>query len=154
MAYRMLGDHADRLAAIATWSGTTFLDPDRCHPAEPVNVLHVHATGEDGFPYWGGTLNTTVFGLPANMPPFPGAERNVQTWAGYNGAENAVTELSPSLDLTPDVPGLDTVITRYTSHPPGGEVELWTILGGSHLMNRSPEFMPRIIDWLLAHPKP
>ena len=28
--------------------------------------------------------------------------------------------------------GLDTVVTRYTTFPPGGAVELWTINGGGH----------------------
>jgi polyhydroxybutyrate depolymerase len=52
------------------------------------------------------------------------------------------------------VPGLDTVVTRYTNHPPGGAVELWTINGGAHVPTLSSEFSPRVIDWLLAHPKP
>ena len=63
------------------------------------------------------------------------------------------------MDLDLAVPGLDTVITRFTSSPPGGAVELWTINGGSHgptlhSGSSSSEFAPRVIDWLLAHPKP
>ena len=58
------------------------------------------------------------------------------------------------MDLTLDVAGLDTVITRYTICPPGGAVELWTINGGSHRPMLSSEFALRVIDWLLAHPKP
>jgi hypothetical protein len=62
-----------------------------------------------------------------------------------------------NLDL--DVAGLDTVITRYTNAPPGGAVELWTINGGHHVPtfysgSVASEFAPRVIDWLLAHPKP
>ena len=62
-----------------------------------------------------------------------------------------------NLDLA--VPGLDTVITRYTNSPPGGAVELWTINGGGHdptfySGSSASEFAPRVIDWLLAHPKP
>jgi hypothetical protein len=58
------------------------------------------------------------------------------------------------MDLDLSVPGVDTVITRYTHHPPGGAVELWTY-GGTHTsLIPSPEFVPRVIDWLLAHPKP
>ena len=87
------------------------------------------------------------------MPPFPGAG-DIQTWAGYNGASDPVTDPAPSLDLTTDVAGLDTVITRYTNFPPGGAVELWTINGGSHIPTLSSQFSPRVIDWLLAHPKP
>jgi len=63
------------------------------------------------------------------------------------------------MELDPAVPGLDTVITRFTSSPPGGAVELWTINGGTHdpnlySGNSSSEFAARVIDWLLAHPKP
>ena len=63
------------------------------------------------------------------------------------------------MDLDVDVPGLDTVIRRYTNSPPGGAVELWTINGGNHSPRfnsggSSSEFAPRVIDWLLAHPKP
>jgi len=59
----------------------------------------------------------------------------------------------------PDLPGLDTVVTRYASHPPGGAVELWTIINGMHVPivyegTSAAEFSPRVIDWLLAHPKP
>ena len=57
------------------------------------------------------------------------------------------------MDLTADVPGLDTVITRYANSPPSGAVELWTINGGSHGPALSSEFAPRVVDWLLAHPK-
>ena len=93
------------------------------------------------------------------MPAFPGALQTVQFWAGYNGARDPVTDPGPSMDLDLDVPGLDTVITRYTNYPPGGAVELWTINGGSHgptlySGSSSSEFAPRVIDWLLAHPKP
>ena len=59
--------------------------------------------------------------------------QTVQTWAGYNGASDPVTDPAPSLDLDQDVPGLDTVVTRYTTYPPGGAVELWTINGGGHI---------------------
>src|SRR5260221_12330809 len=51
------------------------------------------------------------------------------------------------------VPGLDNVITRYTNHPPGGAVELWTALDAGHGLNPSPQFSPRVIDWLLTHPR-
>ena len=72
----------------------------------------------------------------------------------YNGSSGPVTDAAPSLDLTTDVASLDTMVTRYTICPPGGAVELWTINGGSHVPTPSSQFSPRVIDWLLAHPKP
>jgi hypothetical protein len=61
------------------------------------------------------------------------------------------------LDL--DTAGLDTTITRYTNSPPGGAVELWTMNQGTHFPTLytnglASDFAPRVIDWLLAHPKP
>jgi len=108
-------------------------------------------------PYSGGALESDMF--PGNLPAFPGALATVQRWAGYNVASNPIMDAGPTLDLDLDVPGLDTVITRYSSAPAGGAVELWTINGGSHsptLYNAtsSSQFAPRVIDWLLAHPKP
>jgi polyhydroxybutyrate depolymerase len=92
--------------------------------------------------------------FPSNLSPLPGALQSVQMWAGYNGCVGQVTDAWRSLDLDLDVPGLDTVVTRYTNCPPGGAVELWTILGGSHTPNLSSQFSPLVIGWLLAHSKP
>jgi polyhydroxybutyrate depolymerase len=153
MCYRMACQSADLIAGIASWAGATFLDPNRCKPSEPVNVLEIHCTGDANAPYAGGA-ETPAVGAPCYMPAFPGALQTVLTWAGYNGSSGPVADSAPSLDLTPDEAGLDTVVTRYTNCPPGGAVELWTIIGGSHNMNLSAQFSPLVIDWLLAHTKP
>ena len=153
MAYRMACHSADLLAGIVSLAGMTFLDPSRCSTSQPVNILHIEGTA-DLFFYNGGAQTIAPGGFPANTPPFPGVRQTVQFWAGYNNAHDPVTDLEPSLNLDSGLAGLDTVITRYTSHPPGGAVELWTINGGQHYPTLSPEFSPRVIDWLLAHPKP
>jgi polyhydroxybutyrate depolymerase len=152
MAYRMACQSADLIAGIACLSGMTFLDPNRCAPSQPVNILHIQGT-QDSFFYNGGT-QTISLGFPSNTPPFPGLQQTIQFWAGYNGARDPVTDPAPLLNLDSSLPGLDTVITRYTNYPPGGAVELWTINGGMHYPTLSAEFAPRVIDWLLAHPKP
>jgi len=161
MAYRMACQSADLISGIASLNGATFLDPSRCAPSQPVNILHIHGTANPNVRYAGGALTTTgaAYQAPANMPAFPGALQTVQFWAGYNRAREPVSEPEPSMDLDLDVPGLDTVITRYMKYSPGGTVELWTINGGGlfptfHSGKSSSEFAPRVIDWLLAHPKP
>jgi polyhydroxybutyrate depolymerase len=150
MANRMACQSADLIAAAASFAGMTYLDPSRCSPSEPVNVLHIHGTADPIVAYWGGA----AVGFPAHMAPYPGAVKLVQIWATYNGATGPVTDAAPSLDLVTDVPGLDTVVTRYTNAPAGGAVELWTINGGVHDPNFSSQFAPKVIEWLLAHPKP
>ena len=153
MAFRMACQFADLIAGIASDAGVTFLDPSRCAPFQPVNILHIHGTADASNPYAGGA-GTTAGGWVANTSAFPGALQTVQIWAGYNGASDPVTDSAPSMDLDLDVPGLDAVITRYTHSPLGGAVELWTVKGGDHVFAPSPQFSPRVIDWLLAHPKP
>ena len=156
MAYRMACQSADLVAGIASLAGGTFLDPGRCAPSEPVSILQIHGTADGIVPYAGGAVTTAnpAFPFPWNTPAFPGALRDVQFWAGYNGASGPMTDPEPSLDLTTDVAGVDTVITRYTNSPAGGAVELWTSIGGSHSPALSSQFSPRVIDWLLSHPKP
>jgi len=107
---------ADLIAGIASLAGTTFLNPSNCAPLQPVNILHFQGTADTLAPYGRGAA--TMPGFPANMPAFPGALQTVQIWAGYNGARDPVTDASPSLDLTLDPPGLDTIITRYTNSAP------------------------------------
>jgi polyhydroxybutyrate depolymerase len=152
MAYRMASLFADRIAGIAILDSTPFLDLNPNTPSAPVNLVHIHGTADEQIPYQGGAL--IGVGLPANLPAVPGARQAVQMWADYNGATDPVTEPTPSLDLTTDIVGLDTIITRYGTSLPGGAVELWTINGGDHVPNLTAQFAPKVIDWLVAHPKP
>lgn len=144
MAYRMACQYSDLIAGIASLAGTTFLDPSRCQPSQPVNILQIH-----------GTADISYLGDPFQ----PGAQQSVKFWAGYNGAADPIADSAPSMDLDLAVTGLDTVITRYSNAPIGGAVELWTINGGGHEPtfysgSSASEFAPRVIDWLLTHPKP
>jgi poly(3-hydroxybutyrate) depolymerase len=159
MVYTMACRSADLIAGIAAMAGNTYLDPNCCQPSERVNVLSICGTLDEYSIYYGNAWGPDP---PFNhSPAYPGAVRTAQIWAGYNGASDPVTDPAPTLDLAlkasesgPDLPGLDTVVTRYTSSPPGGTVELWSIIGCTHMPGFSPEFSPRVIDWLLAHPKP
>jgi poly(3-hydroxybutyrate) depolymerase len=148
MADRVACESADLVAGIAKLAGTSCPDLGSRRPAEPVSVLHIHGTADADLSYTGGYLTDP------NLPRYLGAVENIQTWADYNGASNPVSDPTPTLDLTTDVAGLDTVVTRYTTFPPSGAVELWTIHGGGHVPTRSSQFSSRVIDWLLAHPKP
>ena len=155
MSHRMACDHADLIAGIASLAGMTFLDPNTRRPSQPVNVLQIHGTADEVVPYAGGVL---LGGLPV-VALFPGAVPTVQTWASLNGSQGPQWDPQPSMDLDLAVAGLDTTVLRYTNCPPGGAVELWTINGGLHGPTLSSgttnsEYSARVIDWLLAHPKP
>jgi len=148
MAYRVASESADLVAGIASQAGDFMPDLVPHRPSEPVNILHLHGTADGTVSYTGGYLTNP------NWPRYLSALETIQTWANYNGASNPISDPAPTLDLTTDVPGLDTVVTRYTTFPPSGAVELWTINGAGHGPTRSSQFSPRVIDWLLAHPKP
>ncbi len=148
MAHRLAGDHADLIAAITAISNPTNYDPQSVHLSQPVHVLLIYGDDDN---YQGGYADCC--GLPV-VAEAPGAVRTVQNWARLNGCTDPVVEAAPSIDLTPDVVGLDTTVLRYTQCPPGGAVELWTIKDGGHVPQLSDASIARIVDWLLAHPKP
>jgi len=159
MVYRMACKSADLIAGIASLAGETFLDPSRCAPSEPVNILHIQETADPTVAYAGGAVTITGQAWVANTPAFPGALQTAQIWAAYIGAHDPVTDGAPSMHLDLDSPGLDTIVTRFTNSPRGGALELWTITGSNHPPtlysgSSSSELARRLSDWLLAHPKP
>lgn len=148
----MACEHSEVVASLASAYGATFLDPSFPRPSQPVHVLQISGTADSLVVYSGGVG-------PGDPAFTPGALRTVQTWADFNGCTDPVWDPAPCYDLDLIVPGLDTTVLRYASHPVGGAVELWTIDGGKHggsvpLADPNAEFTPRIIDWLLAHRKP
>ena len=145
MSYRMACDHADIVAAIASFAGATFNNPASCNPSEPVNVLQIHGTADTTILFAGGT----------NLPqPYPGAVQSVETWNQYNGCTNTADTSAPNLDLVSTLTGAETTVTRYTSGCSlGGSGELWTIPGGVHVPSLSTSYARRVVEYLYAHPK-
>jgi polyhydroxybutyrate depolymerase len=152
MSYRMACDLADRVAAIASVAGATWADPSKCHPSQPVSVLQVHGTNDQGVKYGGGTL-------PEAVAPYPGATTTVTTWGRYDGCSGGLQETGDRFDLDGIVEGDETTAATVEGCPHGIGVELWTVEGGGHIpqitFSDGSQPMPeRIIDWLLEHPKP
>ncbi len=145
MSYRMACDHPETIAAIASLAGATFYNPNDCTPAAAVHTLQIHGTNDAVIRYDGGSL----FGVP-----YPGAEETVETWVINNDCV-LEGEVLPSVDLVANIPGDETVVTRYaTDCTPGGSAELWTIEGGVHSPLLSDDFSRLVIEFLLSHPKP
>ena len=149
MTLRMACDHADVLAGIVCFDAAWPREEQRasCMPSAPVHALHIYGT---------------AFGLPEGetfMKPCPdtplfhiGGAGVADEWAGYNGSSLETEEGLP-LDLVTTLPGEDTLVTRYTECEPGGQVELWTILGAGHRPSWTDEFYTTVLDWLFRHPK-
>lgn len=143
MSYRMACDVSDRIAAIVSLAGATWVDPQACNPAQPVHVLQIHGTNDDTVLYEGGNL---VFAA------YPGAAESVEMWAGFNGCALTADTSAPMRDLEGAIGGAETSVTRYASEcEKGGSAELWTIAGGGHNPVLSATFSRQVVDYLLAH---
>ena len=80
---------------------------------------------------------------------------SVERWAEYNGCKPIWDDDYPPLDLDADLPGDETIVTKYiTDCRPGGSAELWTIVGAGHVPNLSEHFSRYVVEWLLDHPQP
>lgn len=144
MSFRMACDQADVVAAIASLAGSTWLDPTKCSPTEPVSVLEIHGTKDEDVLYEG--MPTT--------PGFPGAKATVAEWAGRGGCDAAPDTSAPPIDISSKIAGAETSIERYNGCDKGGGAELWTMNGEGHIPGTNDAFGPAIIDFLFAHPKP
>ncbi len=141
----MACDHADLIAAIASLAGATYANASVCTPSEPVHTLQMHGTSDGVISYGGGSVSA----------PYPGAVQTTQTWATYDGCTLVVDSSSPRLDLDSGLAGDETVVDRYVDACNlGGSAELWTINGGAHSPNLSPQFGRLVVEFLFAHPKP
>ena len=145
MSFRMACDHADIVAGIAGLAGAMWQDGSQCPASEPVHVLHIHGDMDDVIPFAGGGSAGATY---------PGASASVEFWA--NRANCSATAVQgDSIDIDAGIDGAETTVSQYNSGcDPGGSGELWTIQGGGHLPAIGPDWMPTMLDWLLAHPKP
>jgi polyhydroxybutyrate depolymerase len=144
MAHRMACDHADLIAAVVSYAGATFLDPGACVPTEPVSILQIHGTEDPVILYGGGTYDL-------RGGPYPGAQATVQSWGDLVGCISFADLPNSSFDLVSDIAGNETSISTFAECPSARAVELWTIQGGAHWETLDAQ---RIVEWLLAHPKP
>jgi polyhydroxybutyrate depolymerase len=145
MSYRMACDHADKIAAIVSVGGAMYLDATECEPSRPVNVLEVHGTADEVIPYGGGYLS--------GPNSFPSTATSVADWATYNRCGPSREPTGDRLDLA-TLPGDETVVSRFAGCPDGGAVELWTVTDGTHVFPFTDAFVPSIVEFLFAHPKP
>lgn len=147
MAHRMACDEAESIAAIASLSGSTWLDPALCKPSEAVSVLQIHGTEDTSVLYEGEGV--------AGGIGYPSAEETVARWAGQNGCDPTPDTSAAAVDCSPDVDGPETAITRYAAGCEGQSgAELWAMVGERHVPGLSESFSPAVVDFLFDHAKP
>ncbi len=140
MAYRMACDRADVVTSIAGLAGLGPTAP--CSPAQPVHVLHIHGTADGTVPYDGN-----------NGVGSPGAVATVAAFAERNGCQGGPTAAA-SKDLVASIPGAETAVEVTGGCPGAGAADLWTMEGGGHLPSLTSSFVPELLAWIAAHPRP
>ncbi len=144
MSYRMACKHSDRIAAIASLAGATFLNSSDCAAKDPVSVLQVHGTSDATILYNGGAILGKQY---------PSATASATQWATTNRCSNNATPRADKLDLVTTIAGSETSITSWNNCRNGTEVELWTLDQGAHVPALSTTFASKVYDFLASHPK-
>jgi polyhydroxybutyrate depolymerase len=144
MSYRMACKHSDRIAAIASLAGATFLNSSDCAAKTPVSVLQIHGTSDATILYNGGAILSKQY---------PSATASVTQWATLNKCSNNATPRADKLDLETTITGSETSIKSWNSCRNGTEVELWTLDQGGHTPALSTTFASKVYDFLASHPK-
>jgi polyhydroxybutyrate depolymerase len=144
MSYRMACKHSDRIAAIASLAGATFLNSSDCGAKNPVSVLQIHGTSDATILYNGGAILGKQY---------PSATASTAQWATFNRCSNNATPRADKLDLVTTIAGSETSITSWNNCRNGTEVELWTLDQGAHTPALSTTFASKVYDFLASHPK-
>ncbi len=124
MSYQLACEMSDRIAAIASVTGTMNVgQPENCNATRPVPVMEIHGTADDVVPYEGAGI-------------FLGSEPVIDFWVEFNNCNP-----SPMVTDLPDINTVDgsTVEWRqYGDCDSGVGVELYKIFDGGHTWPGSP----------------
>ncbi len=138
MSYKFACSTKDVVTAIAGLAGAMDSDPNACNK-EPMNILHIHGTGDLTILYDGGNLLGN---------PYPSAQQSINQWSAINSCTKPTES---QFDLLQSMQGDDSSAISYTCKK--GALELWRINGGVHVPVLDEGFALRILDWLLTHRK-
>ncbi len=98
MSYRLACELSGTVSAIAAVAGTD--NTQRCQPAKPVAVLHIHAKDDDHVPFEGGKGQQSMADVSFNSVP-----ATIQKWVEINQA-------NPQAERILEVPGAYCEIHR------------------------------------------
>jgi polyhydroxybutyrate depolymerase len=140
MSYRMACEHPDRIAAIASLAGSTFLTAAECAVGDPVPVLQIHGTLDTTIPYdgWPGA--------------YPSAPDTVERWAERAGCDLDAAATADPLDLMLSLAGDETSRLIYAEGCLAGyDMQLWTLANGPHVPIPNDDYSTEVVRWLFAH---
>ncbi|MDZ7783660.1 MAG: hypothetical protein U5K56_12245 [Halioglobus sp.] len=143
MSFTMACEASEVVTSIVSLAGSTFEDVESCQPAtERVSVLVMHGDDDGTVPYGG------IEGV------FPGAVETAERYAMLAGCDTGNPAMEPAIDLVANIDGDETTVTTWPDCLAGTEVELWTIVDGSHIPTSWADgARDAFVDWLLEHPR-
>ena len=144
MSYRMACEHGDQIAAIASLAGAMYEDVAKCPAATPVSVLQIHGTADETVSYTGGKF----------VNAYPSAETSVADWVKIDKCNMTPDAAVAPLDLVSTLAGSETSVTSYSGCQSGTGVTFWSMAGATHIPTFTASFIPGVLDFLYAHPKP
>jgi polyhydroxybutyrate depolymerase len=160
MAWRLLCDHADVFRSGIIFEGAANANGDpECHPSQPINVLHIHSTGDQRVQYYNpAVLPNMAYTLGSDAVPYVQAYGNAPT-----GNPGSLTQESIAADCDGDytsdylfsklaykiVDGYTT--DTFTHLSCGGTADFWRINGAPHEPSLTQEWYPAIVGWLSTH---
>ena len=145
MAYRLACELSTRLAGIASLAGAMWKDVSHCQPTASVAVLQVHGTLDATIAYDGGS---NLGGA------YPAAAETVADWSVNNACGASLVNTNQPRDFELALPGAETRVEQYVGCRANGAVELWSIVGGTHVPSLAAGAVESMYDFLMAHPKP
>ena len=151
MAYHMACKGLPGLRAVASLSGTSYVEDSTCDGAPPVSVLHVHGAEDDVILYEGDRSEPDP-GKGGETAFYAGAEDMVARWSRRAGCEwPDDPQPYATLDLDQYAPGEETKLFRPESDCPNGiTIELWRTEGSGHAPGYGPAFLDALLSWLLS----
>lgn len=124
MSYQLACELSDRIAAIASVTGTMNLgQPESCNPSHPVPVMEIHGTADGVVPYNGAGI-------------FLGSESVIDFWVEFNNCSTM-----PLITDLPDVNSMDGSTVewqQYNDCDKSVGVELYKVIDGGHTWPGSP----------------
>lgn len=127
MSYRLACELNDRIASIASMSGTMSTnDLSNCNPTYLTPVLHIHGTADATVPYDSGAL-----------PSLSLVPQTMDFWRNAHGC--ATTSDSTQF---PDIASEGITFDRFVYHTcnPDGSVELIRMNGADHIYPYQPQY--------------
>ncbi len=125
MAQRLACEAADQIRMVVSVSFP--LNTTNCHPAKPITVVEIAATGDATIAYNGGTspiplLPDDVAGVPLGVQ---GAQASLAQWKMIDGCSSNLTQAQLATDV---------LLQQYDDCANGVHAGLVTIVGGKHVL--------------------